>query len=827
MANRFSELFAEHRSAAIPMLWPWQEELLDVFPEVSDAAIELPTGTGKTLVALLIGEQHRRAGNRKVAYLAGTKQLAKQVERHAKDLRLPVVRFQGSKDSWRSGDVRSYNFGEALGVMNYWNYFNASPGVEAADLLILDDAHLMEGPLRDMYTVTVRSDDDLYSRILERIRERCPYYSIAGDLLNGVLSPLPPEMLAFPDSLDMSDEVRDLIDASIPNGTPQWWAWQRIRDRLGVCCWLMSRRAVTFTPFIPPSQTLPHFRSPSRRLYLSATIGDVDDLRRRLGAPPLTKLTSQVQPEQGERFVLLGDSLVPNEPAELVDFLDPILSVTGKALWLCARSATSEAIVEALEVARQNETVRVLEQDNGADELFAAEDSGHLVMAGRYDGMDFPGDACRLEILPEIPVATSELEEWASAYLRDAPFADGRFAQRVVQALGRCNRQEGDRAVYLLADPEFATRLSRRSVIDQLPAHVYSDVRDALDRSDDGFWPGAERASQFLHGETTGSAVREKQPEYGLVLGDASPEVDGFHALWRQDHGGAAKHFDDAAEAASMSAEYRSFWLAMRALALQEAGMLGDTSAPTIALTALRAAATAGATSTFFTRLRLSEHRRAGEATIDTNEDSEELFSTWDRLISRLGAEGPGFDRWCAKLHDEIVGGTHDQVARAVQRFGSDVLGLAASVPKPTSGEHDVHWEFARPHRYVAFEVKLAPESKRVVNSDVNQAEGAVRALAERSGLDVVGVLLSPWEGADKSAIDRLERVRLLNTEVMAAYVDGVLAVVREYRRGWARESGVRSARRDAVRARLPKTDRLIDSHAADHPWMQPIRHTA
>ena len=60
--------------------------------------------------------------------------------------------------------------------------------------------------------------------------------------------------------------------------------------------------------------------------------------------------------------------------------------------------------------------------ENGEDEPFAAAEAGHLVTAGRYDGLYFPGAACRIEILPEIPIATSDLEEFTSAYLRDAPF---------------------------------------------------------------------------------------------------------------------------------------------------------------------------------------------------------------------------------------------------------------------------------------------------------------------------------------------------------------------------------------------------------------------
>jgi Rad3-related DNA helicase len=132
-------------------------------------------------------------------------------------------------------------------------------------------------------------------------------------------------------------------------------------------------------------------------------------------------------------------------------------------------------------------SVRVLEGDNGADESFAIESEGHLVAAGRYDGMDFPDDVCRVEVLPEIPLATTDLEEWTSAYLRDAGFADARFSQRLAQALGRCNRSKNDRAVYVLADAEFLGRLSQRRVVDSLPDDVRADVFAALHRSDSGF----------------------------------------------------------------------------------------------------------------------------------------------------------------------------------------------------------------------------------------------------------------------------------------------------------------------------------------------------
>ncbi len=281
-----------------------------------------------------------------MAYLAGNKQLAQQVERHARELSLPVIRFQGRKDSWESRDVRQYNWGAAIGVMNYWNYFNENPGVDPAGLLILDDVHLLEAPLRDFFTVSVRRGDQLFEDVLGRIIARFPYYSLAADLLNGVVPPHPPEMLAFPDSAELADEIRDLLDAHISSRSDErWWPWQRIRTRLYACCWLVSSRGVTLTPYIPPTQEIRHFAESESRLYLSATIGTTDDLQRRLGVPPCEKLTASAQPRQGERFVVMRSEVEAVMGPDLVEATRPLLDSHPKALWLCARGATADKLV--------------------------------------------------------------------------------------------------------------------------------------------------------------------------------------------------------------------------------------------------------------------------------------------------------------------------------------------------------------------------------------------------------------------------------------------------------------------------------------------------
>jgi hypothetical protein len=820
--NRFDQLFAQHRSASVPDLWPWQREVLAAYDPVDgDVAVELPTGTGKTLLGLLAGDDFRLQTGKPVAYLAGNKQLAQQVERQARDLRFSIVRFQGPKDSWAPRDVRAYSFGTAIGVMNYWNYFNANPGIEPAGLLILDDVHLLEQPLRDIFTVSIPRTDGLYQELLERIVARCPYYTLANDLLNDVEHLRPPEMLAFSDSADLAAEVRDLLDGRLLQGSEAWWAWQQIRHRLEACCWLVSRRAVTFTPYIPPSQTIRHFSQPDRRLYLSATIGSVDDLRRRLGTPPVTKLTASVQPRQGDRLVVIRDATDPLDATEHVDALYPFLKQRPKALWLCARRDTASALEVALTLAGLPGTVRILEGDNGADEPFATDAAGHLIAAGRYDGMDFPDDSCRVEVLPEVPVATSDLEEWASAFLRDAAFAEARFGQRVAQGLGRCNRSEYDRAVYFLTDPEFLTRFSERRTVDALPDDVRADIYSGLERSDRGFSAGLTDAERFLSGTSFPAPPPPARIPASAPSATAGDEVQGTLALWREDYGRAATLFDQVASHLADTREHRAFWLAMRALSLQLAGSYGDQAAEGQAVVALRAAATAGATSTFFTRLRLAESRRRGETIAVSTSSREDLFAIWDEAITRYGSAGPRFDRWANGLTEELQSNDHDAVARAIARVGNELLGLLAEAPKPTSGEHDAHWELLGPHRLVAFEVKMAPTAQRVINDDVEQAEGAVRALEAQRSRPVRGFLVAPWTTADQSALDRLDRVRLIRRDLLVEEILRWLTLLRDYRHGWSEDASVRGELRRAVEARVPEPDWLWQAHEGAEKWIE------
>lgn len=112
----------------------------------------MPTGEGKTLVALLIADLALDR-DRSVAYLTGTRQLAERAEEESAKLGLDTARF-ASKD-YGGAKLDDYHQFQAVGVMNYWVYFNSKPVPTPADLVIFDDAHLAEQPLSSLQTLRI------------------------------------------------------------------------------------------------------------------------------------------------------------------------------------------------------------------------------------------------------------------------------------------------------------------------------------------------------------------------------------------------------------------------------------------------------------------------------------------------------------------------------------------------------------------------------------------------------------------------------------------------------------------------------------------------
>jgi hypothetical protein len=199
----------------IKNLWNIQAEVLDIyFAKLKDArqvAIELPTGSGKSIISLLILEMWRRIGKR-VAILTSSIALGEDMKRRCDDLGIPNVVMTGAERAERGGEeesrervrsIKDYKRGNAIGIMNYWAYMMGKD-IAAPDVLVIDDADSFENLLTNQYSVVVRKEDDpeIYSLIVRELSKYRIYQRLA--VLESLPSSEDVQLIYFPHAIEMA-----------------------------------------------------------------------------------------------------------------------------------------------------------------------------------------------------------------------------------------------------------------------------------------------------------------------------------------------------------------------------------------------------------------------------------------------------------------------------------------------------------------------------------------------------------------------------------------------------------------------------------------------
>lgn len=78
------------------------------------------------------------------------------------------------------------------------------------------------------------------------------------------------------------------------------------------------------------------------------------------------------------------------------------------------------------------------------------------MLANRYDGIDLPGDSCRLLVIEGLPAGTTDYELMRAATLYGGASISRMLAQRIEQGIGRGARGSGDHCVVILAGADLA-----------------------------------------------------------------------------------------------------------------------------------------------------------------------------------------------------------------------------------------------------------------------------------------------------------------------------------------------------------------------------------
>lgn len=550
-------------TAAVDSLWTHQGDVIRGYAEkhqdTPDLALELPTGTGKTLPGLLIGEWVRRRFKEPVVYATPTKQLARQVAATAEREGIPAAVLTGSAKDWEPAEAASVEGGEAIGITTYSSIFNSNPKLPKPRLLIFDDAHAGEQFVGNEYGISIRrrDDEEAYLNVLKALKPFLPrlvFQRLEGEPDPGVHNQV---RLILPAINQEALTGLDAVLADLPK--PHLYKFAMIRSGLTACCVYLSYSGIQIRPMIPPTYENRVFDCAKQRIYLSATLGSGGELERAFGRSKIVRmpLPTETPPRSGRRLFIFPDLV---KGGDAVGLTKQIIGVTDKALVLSQETAATleEAVAQ---LAGNGVPVRgrdYLEQEGL--ESFVKAPAGVLALANRYDGLDLPGDACRIVVLGGTPDSVGLQERFLSERANaDAALAE-RLRTRIVQGAGRCTRGPNDYAVVVVLGLDilkyFSRRENRLALEPELQAEVdfgwqnskgfeadeiIENVKVFLEHGNDWREKGEPAVAEFRQ-----DAVKTEPPGTDALGKAAALEVEAWQLAFGGDWIGASQKLQEA-----------------------------------------------------------------------------------------------------------------------------------------------------------------------------------------------------------------------------------------------------------------------------------------
>ncbi len=773
---------------AIGALWRHQSHALGLYFDEhrssQDVALELPTGAGKTLVGLLIADWRRRTTEAASAFLCPTRQLAHQAYEKALGYGIPAVLLTGSGRLWDPAHETRGLTGNATIVSTYSHIFNTNPRL-APPTLVLDDAHAAEGFVAQNWTVSIDRTHAAYDPLLETVASSLGEERL-GDLRNDGISPHARPVPTLVGPLVLGQNARLMLaalDAHIGDGDRESYPLSEVRGHLGGCLLYVGWNEILLRPFIPPTRFHPAFEDATQRIYLSATLGAAGELERAFGRRSIPRVAMPADWERhgsGRRLALMPGAGM--DATEAVEFIKTTIGALPRTLVLVPSHRLAEQVGAFLP-----DGWTVLNWENVDDRLepFRTSDGCALVLANRYDGIDLPGDSCRLILIAGLPTGTNLQERFLFETVGARSALRERIRTRMMQGMGRATRSRSDRAVVFLAGEDLLTFVRDPGNLAGLRAELQAEIAYGLFLAGEGHELGPVVASFLAADEDWAEAEEHLRQEAERADLDppagaeqlqraADAEVLASESAWRGEPGLAAAHAQTVVRQLTVSAvgAYRTLWKVLAAhWAAQHAAASGDALDARVAAELARDAAASARTREW----------RPPIPVVTVDAEVENLDSRAIRIAEELIplARSPRVDRHISDLEAWINSDEAPSFERGLERLGR-MLGFDAVRPA-VSAAPDSAWRDGDDH--LLWEAKSEQLeggniSARIVRQANTHPTWVRRELDWADDARAITFLVSPRTEVDRDAVAvATEHVRLCGLEAARRLASDVAAL--------------------------------------------------
>lgn len=424
----------------------------DAVKDQRDNIIKLNVGSGKMVVGLVILQTALNRGKGPAVFVCPNNQLMTQVLAEAAQLGLNVTTDP------RDAAVRN---GEAILVIIIQTLFNGRSkfGVGETRLpigtIIIDDAHACIATVQEQFRISIPNSHKTYTSLLQLFREGLYNQNPARLLSIEDNDPQAALEVPFWDWQSQQERVLALLHQN-RSEPPLEWSFPLLQEVLPYSRCVISGGRIEIEPQFPPADIIRAFDDANHRIYMTATLADDSVLVTHFGARA-DELTAPIVPTSpqimGERMILMPQDINPEINMEMMrDVLVDLATRHNVVVIVPGGKSRDYWADHAQEMPLGDDVADVVDRlRNGP--------VGLVVLSNRYDGIDLPGDACRVLAIFDLPEVSSLVEAQNRNALSDAQPMLRRQIERIEQGMGRGVRSNDDYCVVILGGTDLTRRI--------------------------------------------------------------------------------------------------------------------------------------------------------------------------------------------------------------------------------------------------------------------------------------------------------------------------------------------------------------------------------
>jgi Type III restriction enzyme, res subunit/Helicase C-terminal domain len=411
-----------------------------------DLVVKMNTGSGKTIVGLLILKSCLNEGKGPAVYIVPDNYLIRQVIDEAKDLGIEIT-----------DDTNSSRFlsGKAILVANIFKLVNGKSafgvGDEGAKInigsFIIDDAHACLDTVEEQFMLMVDSDKEAYEEIYacfkESLHSQCEAKAL--EIENRDLD----SYMQVPFWVWQS-KIKEVSKILIKYKEENWikFVWPLVKESLILSRCVVSSDRIEISPHCIPIHIIPSIVNAHRKIFMTATLVDDSVLSSHFGV-------------MGES---INQAIIPNKAGDIGDRMILLPQVINtkitddeikKFCKLVSKNVNVVVIVPSDTRAKYWRDLAdlILTKDNLYDGItrLKKERVGLTILVNRYDGIDLPKDACRFLVIDGLPLVRRLIDKIETSILMGSSRKSSQLIQKIEQGIGRGVRSSDDYcAVFLM-----------------------------------------------------------------------------------------------------------------------------------------------------------------------------------------------------------------------------------------------------------------------------------------------------------------------------------------------------------------------------------------